>query len=381
MLGSSDSWDVTRFAASSYRLVVVSDSVEVGGAETVLRHLVGALPAEVDVMVAGIDEDVVTVVAEGRPTAARLVLPENQVTRWRRAMRGCDVVHINLRSFTACRPALVAAWTLGVPTVLVDHLPTPGLTWRGRGVQRIVTRLAARRLSIGWQSSRDVERFGGLRPRTIHTIMNGVPPLRPAPMAAATDRLVLGTLGRLEPHKGLDLMVEAMSRLPQASLRIAGVGSQHDALERMIAVRRLTDRVQLIGPVHDVTAFLHSIQTLVLPSRSEGMPLVIMEAMHAGVPVVAADVGSINEIIEDGVNGRLVPAGDVNRLVTALRQLADDHEARRRLVAAGRGTAEYFTDTRMAADYDALYRSVLRARRGNRAAHDAHDGVQAMRNG
>jgi glycosyltransferase involved in cell wall biosynthesis len=335
----------------------VTDAREFGGAERFLANLLGALPGDVAVTVLATSPVVLARVADARPgTSAELV--EDRAGPFRRALRRAapDVVHLNLIAFPSCRRAAAAAVSLGLPFVLVDHLPNPGLTWRGRAVQRLLTRSSAARVAVGRTAARDVERYGGLRPGTVQVIPNGVPDPGCGVLDRRTSRLVLGTLGRLEPQKGVDVLLRALVAVPDAELVVAGDGSQRTALEDLAAELGVAGRVRFLGAVDSPCALLGSVHALVQPSRWEAMPLAVLEAMHCGVPVVATNVGDLGDVVQDGRTGFVVAAEDPVVLAAACRDLADPL-VRERLGHNARVRArESYSVAAMAASYDAAYR-------------------------
>ena len=142
------------------------------------------------------------------------------------------------------------------------------------------------------------------------------------------------------------------------TLRLVGDGPDRPALEQAIAAAGLQDRVVLAGPRtrEEVAADLASSDVLVAPSvptkqgRREGIPVVLMEAMSSGLPVVASGISGIPELVDDGWNGLLVPPGDPAALARALRRLALSASLRRRLGAEGRRTVERGFDVERSAD-------------------------------
>jgi glycosyltransferase involved in cell wall biosynthesis len=162
-------------------------------------------------------------------------------------------------------------------------------------------------------------------------------------------------VGRLKPPKDFQTLVEALAALPHGSFDalIVGDGPDRARLEEQIRELWLTGRVRLAGQRRDVPELLAGADVFVLPSRSEGHPVSVLEAMAAGVPVVASRVGGIPEQVEDGVTGLLVEPGDPEALAAALGRLAADPALRRRLGVAGRRRAE------KAFDLDAFRRAHL----------------------
>lgn len=150
---------------------------------------------------------------------------------------------------------------------------------------------------------------------------------------------VIGTLCRLdEPKKGVAVLLKATAELEargiEVTLRIAGQGYSRKSLESQAAALGLRD-CQFLGFVDDAPAFYATLDTFVLPSFSEGMPLVNIEAMAAGLPVVTTDVGGAAEAVLDGECGFVVPPGDATALASALDVLARDPERRQRFGQAG----------------------------------------------
>ena len=151
-------------------------------------------------------------------------------------------------------------------------------------------------------------------------------------------------VGRLEKVKGLDTLLTAMEILKAEEIRltIVGDGSLNSWLEAELAGRGLTDRIDLAGPVpfgSRLFDLYRSADVMVLPSYSEGLPLVLVEAMANSLPVVATAVGGIPEIVEHEKNGLLVPPGKPSDLAEAIRCLAVSPDLRARLASASYATA------------------------------------------
>ena len=351
---------------SGYRLSAVTGADTVGGAEHFLGYLLDALPAGVGCTVIGPDEVVLDAVTRsGRSGLVRSAMDVRSMVRALR-LAAPDIVLVNLPTFSSCRPAVVAALALRLPVVLVDHLPVPTLGWRGRLVQRLMTATCAARVGVGRRSSRLVEHYVGLAPGTVLTIANGVPVADsgpPTPYRSGRTTPVLGALCRLEWHKGVDVLLHALVHLPGVRLDVAGTGSQRAALEQLAQTLGVDHRVSFLGWLSDQQAFFDGIDALVLPSRHEAMPLAVLEAMHAGLPVIASRVGSLDEVVIPETTGLLVQPEDPVELASACRRLLYDDALRQRLGRAARARAvEHFSDSVMASSYDLLHRTVLRRR-------------------
>lgn len=171
---------------------------------------------------------------------------------------------------------------------------------------------------------------------------------------------VIGTVGRLAPakdHLGLITAFAGMSdQVPDCVLVIVGDGELRGELEARIRATSLQDRVFLLGDRNDVGDLLRGFDLFAMSSRTEGYSIALIEASAAALPIVATEVGGNAEIVRDGVNGRLVPAGDSVRMMTTLRELIEDPALRARLGQAGREWAlREGSFTTMAKRYDALY--------------------------
>ena len=353
------------------RLLAYSDSRQVGGAELALGYLLGALDSRIDAGVLAVDEAVGTAIAAHRPGTGHAVVRPPQGTRdraalaqHRRAIRAFapDVLHANQAWPWACGYAeLAALLTPGVCVVAVDHLPVDGAIPRPR---RLARRLLARRLhahvAVGERAARDVERLVGLPPGSVRGVANGVPPAQPDPLPRSAVGPTIGALGRITDQKGYDALVRALPELPGATLVLVGDGPERAALEALAAELGVAERLVVTGWTRAARRHLPTFDVLAVPSLWEGMPLVILEAMHAGLPVVASDVGSVAEAVLDGETGYVVAPGDETALRERLARLLGDAELRARLGAHGRAiAAERFTDAAMARRYEAVYADVL----------------------
>jgi glycosyltransferase involved in cell wall biosynthesis len=195
----------------------------------------------------------------------------------------------------------------------------------------------------------------GARPDQIRVIHNGVP-LEDRPVSFDPSSLraelrlpsqvtLIGSVGRLDNQKGFDVLLEALalSGREDIHLLLVGSGREEASLRRQAARLNLYDRVHFAGYRRDVPKLLQLLQVYVQPSRFEGMPNALLEAMAAGTPVVATEVDGNRELIEDGVHGWLVPPGNPRALARAVEAaLKDPPEARRRAAAAKERVAEKF---------------------------------------
>ena len=170
----------------------------------------------------------------------------------------------------------------------------------------------------------------GIDPSRIRVLDNGIDLDRFANPASAAARRAgaprrVGVVANLRPVKGLDVFLRAAALVvrdyPDVQFPIAGEGPERARLEALAAELDLTDRVQLLGLVGDVPSFLADLDVVVQSSLSEGLSNAVIESMAAGRPVVATAVGANPNLIQDGINGLLVPPGDHERLAEAIKSL------------------------------------------------------------
>jgi glycosyltransferase involved in cell wall biosynthesis len=172
-------------------------------------------------------------------------------------------------------------------------------------------------------------------------------------------------VARLDPIKNHRLALEAVQQLirsrPDVQFWIVGEGPERPAIKALCKQLQLESHVKLLGERRDVPELWNAADAAVLTSHSEGIPLVLIEAMAAGLPVAATNVGGIPEIVTSGAEGQLTAPGDADALAAQLEAFATSPELRERMGAAGRRRAEGFTEDRMISSYERLYRSMVAA--------------------
>lgn len=233
-------------------------------------------------------------------------------------------------------------------------------------------------VGISREVAASVQRVYGLECDAV--VPNCIPIERYAPDAQARrewraennlseDAVVYTCVGRLVPQKNPLLLVEAFAQLndPRAHLVLLGDGSLREEVAAFVASRNLCDRVHILGKLDCVPKMLAASDVFVLGSNWEGNPLAVMEAMAAGLPVVATAVGGVPELVETGEEGLLVDAGDRSGFASAMRTLLDSrlrlamaHSARRRAVRE-------FTLERMVRGYTDVYRQAIASFRNSPA--------------
>jgi glycosyltransferase involved in cell wall biosynthesis len=179
----------------------------------------------------------------------------------------------------------------------------------------------------------------------LQVIRNGVDVAQFTPLFTPPGSEIVW-VGRMVPVKGLEYLIQAMPTVfravPEARLILVGDGPLRPALQSQVEELGITDVVRFVGLTHHsrVIEYLQSASMLVLPSLSEGCPLVVLEAFAAGTPVVASRVGGVPEVVAEGESGLLVSPADPAALAEAIIELLTDSQKRERFARAGRSRVE-----------------------------------------
>jgi glycosyltransferase involved in cell wall biosynthesis len=178
---------------------------------------------------------------------------------------------------------------------------------------------------------------------------------------ATIGRPRIGVIGRLSHEKGVDLFLESFRLLADRGVRahaiLVGDGPEGERLAAQAATLGLGDSVHFLGAVYPVDPLYSELDLVVIPSRSEGLPNVLLEALHAGRPVVSTDVGAVTEVLADSAAGRVVPPLDPAALAAAMASALADPEGTG--AAARRTAADRFSLDRRVTAHVALYRELL----------------------
>jgi glycosyltransferase involved in cell wall biosynthesis len=245
---------------------------------------------------------------------------------------------------------LPLAWLMQVPVRIATHRGRIEAFPRWRQVLHgvLINIGIAHTLIAVSEQTRQQAIDEGIWESRIIVIPNAVKPLDTSSVSRATVRNALGlnendifllSIGRLTYQKGHEFLVQAMakvtSQFPNAKVRIFGDGPLRPQLEAQTREAGLSNNVRLLGAWEDISPLLASADIFILPSRWEGLSRALMEAMAAGLPVIASKVDGIKDLITDGVNGLLVPSEDAEALGNSILQLIDNAEMRKRIAAAG----------------------------------------------
>ena len=361
------------------RILHVIDGLSIGGAE---RHVVDVARRQ-----AQRGDDVAVACSAPGPLAAELdgtgvelhVLCERLAKRrldrsYARALRRLvaetrpDVVHAHL--YASIVAAALATVGRDIPLVVTEQTEAPWRGVRARVASRLAYRRAAQVIGVSERIRTGLTGGFGVPADKATVVPNAVeleaPAASSAPLPDWQGRPVVGVCGRLVPEKGIDVFLDAVTylagRFPEATFPIVGDGALRDDLEERARELGLTERVPFAGFRDDCRALLERLDLLVVPSRSEGTPLTIVEAMLAGVPIVASAVGGIPEQIADGETGLLVPPDDAAALASAVTRALEEPRLAERLAAAASAHArvEFHPDT-MLRRIDAVYAAATAA--------------------
>lgn len=284
---------------------------------------------------------------------------------FRPALLQTFLFHANLAGRIAGRWAGVPVIVSGVRVAEHEHR---WHLWCDRLTQRLVTRNVCVSQSVANFSMA----YGGIRPEKIAVIPNGVDihryaDARPAdlePLGIPPGSRTILCVGRLHRQKGHRLLLEAAAPLftadPHLHLLLVGNGPLHGELDALLVERQWQRQVHLTGRRRDVPELMRAATLLVLPSLWEGMPNVVLEAMAAGLPVIASDVEGVRELLGNDTRGIVFPAGSVEDLRTGLVGILRDQELRNRVAVASQEFVQsYFTTEAMLSKYVRLYRQLL----------------------
>lgn len=285
------------------------------------------------------------------------------------------LVHTHgVRANLVARPA---AYKSGIPVITTFHSSlqhdynNPLAAYAARVVTHLTNRYTNRYIAVSG-AIKDYMLTLNIPEQMIDVIYNGIPmnmdrshyqrSLLRNKLGLPDDAKVIGTVGRLHQVKGhfhlLDAAQQLMKDYPDLYLVIVGDGPLAADYPDQISRRGLTGRVIMPGFCPDVYEYYAIMDIFCLPSLMEGQGLVLLEAMNIGLPVVATRVGGIPEVIRDGINGLLVPAGDAPALATAIARILDNPELAGNLVSHGEEILQQFSLDNMVKKTIAVYDAV-----------------------
>ena len=299
--------------------------------------------------------------------------------------RRIDIIHSH--THYALADAALCSLSLGrsVKVVHTFHFGNyPHVPFRYRLLESVGARIADRLVAVGIEQARAIKATYGLGGKRLDVVTNGVNVVPGEVDREWQERLrrrgavVIGTISTLIEQKGLPDLMRVAALLKAAGANVVfvvvGGGVLRQALEDQCKAMNLEDTVLFAGWKNSASATMMPLFDVVFqPSLWEAMSIVVLEAMAAGKPVVATDVGDNRHVVEAGATGVIVPRGDVPQMVHALSQLASSPERRNALGRAGRQRyLERYTEDRMTRCYENLYLDVLRG-----GQNEAEVGIHA----
>jgi glycosyltransferase involved in cell wall biosynthesis len=363
--------------AAPLDVLLVVDALEGGGAERYVSDLAAALcarghavtvacslggPSASHLQSAGVD----VVDLLGRLVKRRVSLPFAAALRHVVSRRRPDVVHAHI--YASAAAAALATVGTSVPLLVTEHTEAP---WRGRqavGMSRVIYRRAAR---IHVVTSAIADLLGGSygvppeRFEHVPTAVTPAPRCAPTPAPHWQSRRLIGRVGRLAPEKGIDVFLRAAARIAShssdAHFLVVGDGPLRSELEALARRLGLDGRIEFLGQRPDARAVIAQLELLVVSSLSDGAPLVVLEARHAHVPVIASAVGGLPDQIRHAHDGLLVSPGNERALAAAITALLEDPGYARRLARNGDRRIGAWTHERLVRHVEGSYRDVLTA--------------------
>ncbi len=376
----------------SQRILYIIDSLKIGGAEMLLLGLLDAVHARGDV----------AHVAYFTPGPLEKRIAERGVAMTRLSHRGLrdpmalfrtlslmrrlrpDIVHTHLVKSDLI--GQMAARLTGIRRLITLHNTDP---WRRNRFMSALYRIAVGKadacIAVSDRVADHVGKYSGYRRDRIMTIVNGIDlvqfdplcqPMDLTQFGVPADAPVVAVIGSLTLQKDHDNFIKAAVALadlkPEPYFLIVGGGTLRDRIAAAIdAAGPLRDRIILTGEISQMPQLLAAVDVLAISSRWEGLPMVLLEGMAMSRAVVATAVGGIPDVVENGVNGALVPAVNPAALAAAIAGFLNDDEARVRLGRAARKTvAKSFDSDAMRRRIFELYDTILEPDRAHRRAVD-----------
>lgn len=366
--------------ARPVRIAFVITELEVGGAERCLANLVAGIDrarfepivcslaprpvAGKDVLVRQIEEASVSVHFLNLQTSTRFL---SGLAKLERVLRQHETEVVQTFLFHANVIGAIAAKRAGVSRIASSIRVADPSRWRA-WLERFTSRRVDYIVCVS-QSVADFAVKRGWFPKSkLVVIPNGIDLTKPqldteldrSQLGIPAERRILLCVGRLHPQKGLDWLLqlgpELFKRLPDHDLVIVGDGPERKSLGDLAVRLGIQDRVHFVGWRSDVPELLRATEILLLPSRWEGMPNVLIEAMGSRLPVVATAVEGVLEVLGPLAEVQAVPAGDAVAFTEAVCRIAEDPSFRSQLGNANHERIqEHFSLSAMIARYEELY--------------------------
>lgn len=369
------------------RVAIVIDSLQTGGAQKLITAFVSQAPQYgIEPVVINMRKGSSSVICDAIESSGVKVytvtarsLFSIQRLRWLIGFlkeQQIDIIHSHL--LYANILSSVAARLARIPVVCTLHSTHAEKGWRLRLLKSVedfcLQNFASRILAVGQKVA--AAHVGRYRQRSVDVIPNGIPEPEEVPTQTRerlrnelaggdNSNLIIITVGRFEPSKGYQDMVEAFKLLREKNkksrLLMVGSGSLHDSIRMQVETLDLKQSVILAGERHDIPQLLASSDIFASSSHREGLPLSLLEAMMAELPIVATSVGDIPNVVTEEM-GIVVPPRQPEKLAAALEKLMTSPQRRREMGKAARDRAmhEYSLDVWIKRHVN-LYNDVLRS--------------------
>jgi len=372
---------------SAIKIIFVITGTGVGGAEKMLYHTIKGLnPVRYTARLCSLKkkgEVACRLEEEGVEVYSLNMRDDATLAGWLDSFRALVLL---VRYFMRERPAVIhsflfranilariAGYLTGVPVIISSVRVMGGeMKWQ-HFIDRVTAFMADHFVAVSNGVKEHLMRNAHLPERTVSTIYNGIVAGNSAgfdlsalmnQIGLTADERILMTAGRLHRQKGYDLLLQALSVVQQSfsgvKLLILGEGEEEKSLKKLAHSLEISEKVLFLGLRSDVDRLLQCSELFVLPSRWEGFPNVLLEAMAAGKPVVATAVGGVRELVVDEVTGILVPPQDETALADAIMLLLSDKKRALAMGAAGRKRVlQRFSMDAMLSKTEALYHELL----------------------
>jgi glycosyltransferase involved in cell wall biosynthesis len=379
---------MTSAAAMPLRVLFLTTSLPVGGAETLLENLVRQLDRK------RFAPEIVCLKERG-PLGEKLACEMRVYSHMLASKYDLRVLSRLWRIMRVPRADAVitvgagdkmfwgrlAAKLAGVP-VIASALHSTGWPDGVGRLNRLLTPITDAFVGVATDHGRHLVEIEGFPAHKVHVIFNGVDASRFRPQDSTATRAslglprdapVVGILAALRPEKNHELFLLGAQRIlaqrPSAQFLVVGDGPKRRELETLAEKLGVAQATHFLGTRGDVPQLLATCDLVALTSHNEAAPVSILEALSTGVPVVAANVGSVRETVLDGVTGQLFPAGDVDAFAAAALDLLRDPAERKRLGAAGRRLVEErWSLDAMVHGYEQLIEAIYESKKRTRAA-------------
>jgi len=322
------------------KILYIITRAERGGAQVHLLDLIANLPPGLSAVVAAGEKgflcDEATKLGAPVRFVPELTQPIHPIKDFRALLAIARLIRrempdlVHAHTSKAGLLARFAARLTGTPVVFTAH------TWSfAEGIprlqrllsiplERLAAALTSKIITVSQANTVMAVRRSIANQRAFIRIWNGVPDVPGRAVPGSRDRITLITAARFAPQKDHLLLLEALTKVKgRWRLLLVGDGPTRSHVEKAAVDLGLADRIEFLGMRGDIDELLANADVFVLPSKWEGLPLSILEAMRAGLPVIATDTGGVSEAVTDGVTGYLTSTGDAAQLGDRIQQLMD----------------------------------------------------------